>query len=109
MPQGSSVTGRVENAEINGSWFFTKHWGVTANATHDFVGFETNGRFKPVWPVAQFGLVYLDDCVRLDVIYTHDETYSATIGPSNSIGFRLTLNTLGGTLAPAPRSREGSR
>jgi LPS-assembly protein len=109
-PVGSSVIGRIENAEISGSWFFTKTWGVTANATHDFVGFETNGRYKPVWPVAQFGLVYLDDCVRVDVIYTHDETYSATIGPSNSIGFRLTLNTLGGTLAPASRaSREGSR
>jgi LPS-assembly protein len=108
VPEGSSVIGRVENAEIHGSWFFTKNWGVTANATHDFVGYETNGKFKPVWPVAQLGLSYQDECMRLDLIYTHDETYSATIGPSNSIAFRLTLNTLGGTIAPRT-SREGSR
>ncbi len=111
VAEGSSVVGRVENADITGSWFFTKHWGVTANATHDFVGFETNNKFKPVWPVAQLGLTYQDECMRLDLIYTHDETYSATIGPSNSIGFRLTLTTLGGTLGPASgkNSREGSR
>ena len=109
--EGSSVIGKVENADINGSWFFTKNWGVTINATHDFVGYETNGKYKPVWPVAQLGLTYLDECMRIDLIYTHDETYSATIGPSNSIAFRLTLTTLGGTLGnPAARnSREGSR
>jgi LPS-assembly protein len=109
VPEGSSVIGRVENAEINGSWFFTKHWGVTVNATHDFVGYEVNNKFTPVWPVEQVGLTYLDECMRLDLIYTHDETYSATIGPSNSIAFRLTLNTLGGTIAPRNTSREGAR
>jgi LPS-assembly protein len=111
VPEGSSVIGEVENAEVSGSWFFTKHWGITANATHDFIGYEFNGKFKPVWPVAQLGLTYLDECMRFDLIYTHDETYSATIGPSNSIAFRLTLTTLGGTLGnPAARySREGTR
>jgi LPS-assembly protein len=100
----SSVIGRVENAEISGSWFFTKNWGVTANATHDFIGYETNSQYHPVWPMAQFGLTYLDDCVRVDLIYTHDETYSATIGPSNSIALRLTLTTLGGTITPATKN-----
>ena len=111
VAEGSSVIGRVENAEINGSWFFTKNWGVTVNATHDFIGYETNGKYKPVWPIAQLGLTYMDDCMRLDLIYTHDDTYSATIGPSNSIAFRLTLTTLGGTLgSPAAKnSRQGSR
>ena len=111
VPEGSSVIGEVENAEVNGSWFFTKHWGITANVTHDFIGYEINGKFKPVWPVAQLGFTYLDECMRLDLIYTHDETYSATIGPSNSIAFRLTLTTLGGTLgSPGARnSREGAR
>jgi LPS-assembly protein len=107
--EGSSVIGRVENAEVNGSWFFRKDWGVTVNATHDFVGFEVNNKFKPVWPIVQLGLIYQDECMQFALIYTHDETYSATIGPSNSVGFRLTLNTLGGTFAPVKTSREGSR
>jgi LPS-assembly protein len=104
VPNGSSLIGRVENAEVSGSWFFTKNWGVTANATHDFIGYETNNTYHPVWPMAQFGLTYLDDCVRVDLIYTHDETYSATIGPSNSIAIRLTLTTLGGTITPATKN-----
>ncbi len=108
---GSSVIGRVENIDLNGTWQFLKNWGVSVNATRDLVGYEANGKFNPVWPQAQIGLFYIDDCMRVDLIYTHDETYSATIGPSNSIGFRLTLNTLGGTLgAPASKlAREGSR
>ena len=108
---GSSVIGKVENAQIGASWFFTKNWGVTVNADYDFVGFEgTNGRFKPVLPISQVGLVYKDDCVRLDIIYTHDETYSATIGGSDSVGFRLTLTTLGSTLGPQNRaSSQGAR
>ena len=109
---GSSVIGRVENADINGTWQFLKNWGASVGASRDFVGYEgMNGKFNPVWSSAQLGLFYIDDCMRVDVIYTHDGSYSATIGPSDSIGFRLTLNTLGGTLgAPASRvSHEGSR
>jgi LPS-assembly protein len=110
VPEGSSVIGKIENAQIGGSWFFTKTWGLTVNTTYDFVGYETNGRYHPVLPISQVGLVYRDDCVRLDIIYTHDETYSATIGASNSVGVRLTLTTLGSTFGPATKaSQEGSR
>jgi LPS-assembly protein len=110
VAQGSSVIGKVENAQIGASWFFTKNWGVTVNADYDFVGYETNGRYHPVLPISQLGLVYKDDCVRLDIIYTHDQTYSATIGSSDSIGFRLTLTTLGSTFGPQNRgSAQGSR
>jgi LPS-assembly protein len=110
VAEGASVIGKVENAQVSGSWFFTKNWGVTVNTTYDFVGFETNGRFHPVLPVSQIGLVYKDECLRLDVIYTHDETYSDTIGPSNAVAFRLTLTTLGSTFGPNTKaSSEGAR
>jgi LPS-assembly protein len=59
--------------------------------------------------MAQLSLTYLDECLRVDVIYTHEEYYSATIGPSDSVAIRLTLNTLGGTLAAPAMSRAGSR
>ena len=91
---GAGVTqiGRVEDATIAGSWFFLKNWGVTVNATRDL-------RLK-TWPAAQVGFAYRDECIRVDVVYTRDETYRAAIGASDSIGIRLTLATLGDTGSP---------
>lgn len=108
VPAGSSVIGEVENLDMSGSWFFTKHWGATVNASRDFIGYQANGRYKGVWPEVQVGFTYLDDCIRVDLIYTHEEYYSAIIGPSDSVGLRLTLTTLGGTLL-APSQGQGSR
>jgi len=108
VPAGSSVVGEVENLDVSGSWFFTKNWGATVNASRDFIGYDVNGRYQGVWPRVQVAFSYLDDCVRVDLIYTHEEYYSATIGPSDSIGLRLTLTTLGGTLL-APSQGQGSR
>ena len=89
---GVTQIGRVEDATISGSYFVTKNWGVTVNATRDL-------KLK-TWPAAQVGLVYRDECLRLDLIYTRDETYRAAIGASDSIAVRLTLATLGDTGSP---------
>ena len=89
---GVTQIGRVEDATIAGTWFVLKNWGVTVNATRDL-------RLK-TFPAAQIGLVYRDECLRVDVIYTRNETYRAAIGASNSIGIRLTLATLGDTGSP---------
>jgi len=40
------------------------------------------------------------------VLYTHDETYSTVIGSSDSVTFRLTLATLGATIAPGTKSND---
>ncbi len=90
--QGVTQIGRVEDATIAGTWFVLKNWGVSVNATRDL-------RLK-TFPAAQIGLVYRDECIRVDLIYTRDETYRAAIGASNSIGIRLTLATLGDTGSP---------
>ena len=82
----------MEDATAAGSWFFLKNWGVTVNATRDL-------RLK-TWPAAQIGFAYRDECIRVDVVYTRDETYRAAIGASDSIGIRLTLATLGDTGSP---------
>jgi LPS-assembly protein len=52
-------------------------------------------------PLAQLGVFYQDDCVRVDILYTHDQTYSTVIGTSDAVTFRLTLATLGATLGGA--------
>ena len=91
-----TVIGKVQNAEFSGSTYLTKHWGVLANATRDL---QTR-----IWPVAQLGVFYQDECVRLDILYTHDETYSSVIGASNSVTFRLTLATLGASISPGAKA-----
>ena len=87
---GTTVIGRTQSAQLGGSTFLTKNWGVFANVWRDL---QTR-----TFPVAQLGVFYQDDCVRLDILYTHDETYSTVIGTSNAVTFRLTLATLGATL-----------
>ena len=62
-----------------------------------------------VFPIAQVGLIYDNECVRVDVLYTRDETFSNVIGSSNSITFRISLSTLGGTAPLAPTNSRGSR
>lgn len=96
VANGSTVVGKVENAEFSGSTYLTKHWGVSFTANRDL---QTR-----IWPVAQLGVFYQDECVRLDMLYTHDETYSKVIGSSDSITFRLTLATLGATIAPGSKA-----
>ena len=97
---GQSVVGVTQDALINGQIFLTKHWGVGANVSRDFDHSD--------FPVAQLDLIYQDDCIRLDILYTHDETYGAVLGTSNAITFRLTLATLGDTGA-VQQPRQGSR
>lgn len=82
-------TGKTQDATVSFQAFPLQHWGVAINATRDLE--------QKLTPVSQFSLIYRDDCIRVDVVYTHDETYAAAIGASNSVQVRLTLATLGDT------------
>ncbi len=98
---GDTVIGRTEDLQVGGFFFFTRHWGVSANVSRDLQ--------QNLFPIAQVGLIYDNECVRVDVLYTHDETYGNVIGNSNSITFRISLSTLGGAAPLAPTSSRGSR
>lgn len=89
---GSTVITRIQNAQISGTMYMTKHWGLWANVTRDVQ--------NRLFPVSQLSLFYQDECMRLDILYTHDEIYGNVIGTSNSVILRLTLATLGVSLAP---------
>ncbi len=45
---------------------------------------------------SELGLLYTDECVRLEVVYERDRTINRALGPNDSVQFRLTLATLGG-------------
>lgn len=79
---------RTESMNLNGSFRVTKNWGVSAGAVRDLN--------EGLWPFSQFSVYYQDECIRVDVIWTHDQTYNRAISPANSIQLRLTLATLGG-------------
>ncbi len=98
---GDTIIGFTRDIQVSGFYFFTRHWGVSANVSRDLQ--------QHLYPIAQLGLIYDNECVRVDVLYTHDETYGNVIGNSNSVTFRISLSTLGGTAPLAPTSSRGSR
>lgn len=86
----SSTVGKTEDFQVSSTLFFTKTWGVSVNASRDL---RTH-----IFPQAQASLIYQDDCLRLDVIYTHNdyfEGFGAKPAASDSIGIRLTLAVMG--------------
>jgi len=85
----------LETFELRGQLNLTKKWGVTAYGQKDLVA--------GVWRRRDLGIVYTDDCIRIDVIYQNEDQFSqASTGglklqADESIVFRLTLATLGDT------------
>jgi LPS-assembly protein len=77
----------LNSLDLHGETFFTRHWGVTTYAIVD----------SGAWREQQFGLVYRDECIRVEVIYRHNETFNGTLGPTTSVVVRLSLATIGAT------------
>lgn len=79
---------RSESLNLGVTARVTKHFGASVATVRDLDA--------GLWPFTQFSVYYQDECIRVDVILTHDQTFARTISPSNSIQLRLTLATLGG-------------
>ena len=86
-PQNVQVPGdaKVKSLDIHGEAFVTRNWGLTGYAIVD------DGQFRR----QDIGVVYRDDCIRVEVLYRHDETFNGTLGPSTSVVLRLSLATFG--------------
>jgi LPS-assembly protein len=78
---------RINSIDIHTALFPLRRWGVTNYFIVD------GGAFRR----EEVGLVYRDDCLRVEVLYRHDETFNGTLGPTTSVLLRLTLATLGNT------------
>ena len=83
-------SGRRENADLGGEVFFSENWGVTAYGNRDISA--------SAWVIRDIGVVYRDDCTRLDIIYRQEDLQVGRLGSSTSVNIRLTLATLGGPL-----------
>ncbi len=80
---------KTQNAQLGGQILLTKHWGIGVSASLDLA--------NKVIPQEAIGLVYQDECTHWELVYTHDGTYNRTLRPSDTIGIRLLLVTLGST------------
>ena len=79
---------RTESLSLGATAKVSKHFGGSVAVVRDL-----NAH---LWPLTRYSVYYQDECLRVDVIFTHDQTYASTIVPSNAVQVRLTLATLGG-------------
>lgn len=79
--------GHVNSLDIHGEVWATKHWGATVYSILD----------GNAWRQNDLGLVYRDDCLRVEVLYRRNQTFNGTLGPSSAVVLRLSLATLGNT------------
>jgi LPS-assembly protein len=76
-----------EDLQFSGDLLLTKHWGLTTNTVADLE--------NDVWTHTEFGVLYKDECTRLEIVYERDGTYDRSFTPSSTVSVRLTLATLG--------------
>lgn len=86
-PNALDNSGKVENLDLGGELYLTKNWGVSLYGNRDLV---QNG-----WVIRDVGVVYRDDCTRVDFVYRREDTVLNRLGPAESFSIRLTLATLG--------------
>jgi LPS-assembly protein len=80
----------VENVDLGGEIFLSQHWGVTAYGNRDLA--------QAAWVIRDLGVVYRDECTRIDVIYRREDVVIGRLGKTESVSIRLTLATLGGPM-----------
>ena len=83
----TQVSGRTRDFEAAGEFFVTKHWGFSAQGVRDL---KTSD-----WRLRDLGVIYMDDCIRVEVVYQHEDTQIGRLGRSDSVFVRLKLATLG--------------
>ena len=85
---------KQESVDGGGQLNLTPRWAVSLYGARDL---RTD-----VWRRRDVGLVYNDDCARIELIYQHEDQFTNTpsgrrLRANESIVLRLTLATLGGT------------
>ncbi|MEJ0066044.1 MAG: LPS assembly protein LptD [Caulobacteraceae bacterium] len=97
LQEAQDPTGqKVQDLDFHGEFFVLKNWGVTAYGAREF----TTG----VWREQDVGIVYKDQCIRVEIVYRRDNTFNGVLGPSQGIGFRLSLATLSNSVYARPET-----
>jgi LPS-assembly protein len=83
----SPMGGKVSSLDIHGVVWATKHWGLDVYSIVD----------GSTWRQNDIGVIYRDDCIRIELLYRRNETFNGSLGPTSSVILRLSLATLGNT------------
>ena len=83
----TQITGDTRNVEGAGEFFLTQHWGVGVMGVRDLKVSD--------WRQQDLSVIYMDDCLRVEVVYQHEDTQIGRLGKSDSVFVRLKLATLG--------------
>jgi len=86
----------VKDIDFHGEFFVWKNWGLSAYGAREF---QTG-----VWRQEDFGIVYRDQCIRVEILYNRNDTTNGVLGPSQGVGIRLSLATFGNSDYPHPDS-----
>ncbi len=78
---------RREDLQVQGEVLITKKWGLLGQLNLDLD--------KNVEVYRSFGVLYKDECTRLEIVYERNGTYDRSFVPSSQLTVRLTLATLG--------------
>ena len=87
---------KVQDLDFHGEFFFLKNWGVTAYGAREFTSGE--------WRERDVGIVYKDQCIRIEIVYRRDNTFNGVLGPSQGVGVRLSLATLSNSVYARPET-----
>jgi LPS-assembly protein len=77
----------VKDLDFSAQLYLTKHWGISAYGAREFQA--------GAWRERDIGIIYRDDCVKVEVIYHRSNTFNGSLGPSSGVALRLSLATLG--------------
>jgi LPS-assembly protein len=81
-----------KDLDFRGEFFIWKNWGLSAYGAREF---QTGH-----WQEEDFGVVYRDQCIRVEILYTRNDTTNGVLGPSSGVGIRLSLATFGNSDYP---------
>jgi LPS-assembly protein len=75
--------------EVSGGlrWRFHENWSTSYRAFYDI----DNTEFRR----QDIGLIFDDDCTRIEVVYTRDNIDNGVIGNNDGVAIRIALATLG--------------
>jgi LPS-assembly protein len=80
-------TGPEHDLDGAGEFFITRHWGVGLVGIRDM---QLNA-----WRLRDISLIYNDGCIRVEVVYQHQDVVEGRLGQSDAVFLRLKLATLG--------------
>ena len=81
-------TGVERDIDASGEFYVLPHWGISLVGIRDL---QLNA-----WRLRDIGLIYRDECIKVEVVYQHEDVIVGKLGRSDAVFLRLDLATLAG-------------